>query len=368
MIELSFSNKKPREEILDLVNTSKKVDYPDDNLLFFGDNLDVLSSLINSGYKSKVDLIYIDPPFFTQNVFTVSENRNSTISRKKDGRVAYSDQFDFDEFLNFIRNRVILLYELLSKEGSLYLHIDNKTSHYIKVILDEIFGIDNFKNDISRIKSNPKNFARKAYGNEKDTVFFYAKSARHCIWNEVRIPLTADEIKASFRSQDEDGRYFNTVPIHAPGETVDGVTGQEWMGMLPPEGRHWRVSPDELDELNAQGLIHWSSTGNPRLKKFADEHKGKKIQDIWEYKDPQKPLYPTEKNIEMLNMIVTQSSNEHSIVLDCFAGSGGTLLASANNNRRFIGVDSSKEAIKVTQDRLKSSNVIYSFIDFNELK
>lgn len=368
MTTLNFKTKKTTEELFEMVeNKTFQIDFSNTNKLFFGENFEILSLLIRSGYKSKIDLIYIDPPFLTQNIFTVSENRSSTISRKNQGTVAYSDKFTFEDFLSFIRNRLILLRELLSNEGSLYLHIDNKTSHYIKILLDEIFGIENFRNDISRIKSNPKNFARKAYGNEKDTVFFYTKSFKDCIWNEIRTPLREEEIIDRFKDIDEKGRRFNTVPIHAPGETSNGETGKEWKGMLPPEGRHWRVSPKELDLLDSKGLIHWSSTGNPRLKKFADEHKGKKIQDVWEYKDPQKPVYPTEKNMDMINMIIRQSSREGSIVLDCFAGGGGTLIAASNNNRNFIGVDNSIESIKVVKERLESSNINFEYFDFHKL-
>ena len=154
-----------------------------------------------------------------------------------------------------------------------------------------------------------------------------------------------------FQKIDEYGRRYNTVPIHAPGETQNGETGEMWRGMLPPKGRHWRSPPNELDKLDEQGLLEWSKNGVPRIKKFADEHKGKKIQDIWRYKDPAYPVYPTEKNAEMLEMIIRQSSNPDSIVLDCFAGSGSTLLAAQNLNRRWIGIDASSVAIQTIQNR-----------------
>ena len=128
---------------------------------------------------------------------------------------------------------------------------------------------------------------------------------------------------------------------------------------MPPKGRHWRASPETFDELDKNGDIEWSKNGNPRIKKYADNHNGKKIQDIWMFKDPQKTIYPTQKNISLLDRIILQSSNENSIVLDCFAGSGTTLESSLKNNRKFIGIDNSNEAIKAITKR---SLGIYNFI------
>ncbi len=349
-MNLDYAGKKSEKEILAKAKSLKKsVDNIDNSLLLKGDNFTALSSLLPN-YIGKIDLIYIDPPFNTNQTFTVEDERVSTISRKKNAIVAYSDQMTPSEYIEFMRERLILLRELLSDNGSIYLHIDTKMGHYIKIIMDEIFGIDNFKNDITRIKSNPKNFMRKAYGNQKDVIYFYAKNKDRNIFNNVTIQLDENDKAKMFKKVDENGRRYNTVPVHAPGET-NGKTGSEWRGMLPPSGRHWRTDPSELDKLDNLGLIEWSKNGVPRIKKFADEHKGKKIQDIWNYIDPAYPLYPTEKNLKMLEMIIEQSSNDDSIILDCFAGSGSTLLAAQNLGRRWIGIDQSDVSHKVIKKR-----------------
>ena len=330
------------------------------NMLFYGDNYDVLRYLIDSGYSGTIDLVYIDPPFASKNVFTVGNNRVSTISRIKQGNVAYVDNLVGDDFLEFLRGRLILIRELLSDIGSIYLHIDNKMGHYVKVLMDEIFGIDNFRNDITRIKCNPKNFNRKAYGNIKDTILFYSKTDK-LIWNDPREPLEEEEIVKRFKKRDKNGRRYTTIPIYAPGETLNGVTGQEWKGMKPPIGRHWRKSPEELTLLDEQGLIEWSKTGNPRKIIYADEcsENGKKVQDIWEYKDPQNPKYPTQKNQKMLERIILASSNANSLVMDCFCGSGSFLVAADRLGRHWIGVDNSPEAIKVVEKQFGSDEGLF---------
>lgn len=227
--------------------------------------------------------------------------------------------------------------------------------------MDEIFGQENFRNDITRIKCNPKNFSRKAYGNIKDLILFYSKS-KNPIWNEPYVPYSGEDIAKLYRKSDENGRPYTTVPLHAPGETKDGVTGGEFKGIKPPKGRHWRTSPVELEKLDAEGLIEWSSNGVPRRKIFADEQKGKKMQDIWDFKDSQYPVYPTEKNYDLLQHIIRTSSTENSIVMDFFCGSGTTLLAAQKLGRKWIGIDKSKKAISIAMNKLHSQQQDF-FID-----
>lgn len=351
---LQYPNKRTNEQIL--LETKKlnlgSVFGSGKNKLIKGDNLKVLKTLLEDfNLKGKIDLIYIDPPFATNNHFTIGNDRVSTISNSKNDKTAYKDELVGSEFLEFLRERLILLRELLSDQGSIYLHIDYKIGHYVKIIMDEVFGIENFKNDITRIKCNPKNFKRKAYGNIKDLILFYSKT-QNPIWNDPTEELTTEDIEKLFKKVDSKGRRYTTIPLHAPGETVNGPTGKEWKGQLPPKGRHWRTDPKILEEWDQQGLIEWSKNGNPRKIIFADEKDGKKRQDIWDYKDLQYPTYPTEKNLDLLKNIILASSNEDSIVLDCFCGSGTTLQASQELGRNWIGIDQSDEAIKVIQKRL----------------
>lgn len=352
---LHYPNKKTEQEIfnsipdveLEQINSSNSP-----NLLIQADNLIALKQLITKyNFKGKIDLIYIDPPFSTNNTFTITDGRGSTISNSSNGTVAYTDTLKGADFIEFIRERLVLLKMLLSDEGSIYLHIDYKIGHYVKILMDEIFGVENFRNDITRIKCNPKNFFRKAYGNIKDMILFYSKSD-NLIWNEPKIPYTKEDIIKLFPKTEKDGRRYTTIPLHAPGETKNGKTSQAFKGILPPPGRHWRSDVTILEQWDKEGLIEWSDKGNPRKKIYLDKQEGKRVQDIWEFKDPPYPVYPTEKNFDMLNLIIKTSSNENSIVLDCFAGSGTTLKAAQINGRQWIGIDQSDEAIKIITAKL----------------
>jgi Adenine specific DNA methylase Mod len=356
-MQLQYPNKKTEQEIfnsipdieLEQINSS---DSP--NMLIQADNLIALKQLITKhNLKGKIDLVYIDPPFATNNTFTITDGRASTISNSSNGTVAYTDTLKGFDFIEFIRERLVLLKMLLSDKGSIYLHIDYKIGHYVKVVMDEIFGIENFRNDLTRIKCNPKNFARKGYGNIKDMILFYSKS-ENLIWNEPKIPYTEEDKIKLFPKIEKDGRRYTTIPLHAPGETQNGKTSQAFKGILPPPGRHWRSDVTVLEQWDKEGLIEWSDNGNPRKKIYFDQQEGKRVQDIWEFKDPQYPVYPTEKNPDLLDLIVKTSSNENSIVLDCFAGSGTTLKAAQTNGRQWIGIDQSDEAIKAIIQKLDS--------------
>jgi|SRR3989339_68560 len=377
-MKLHYQNKRTEKEIfnnipdLELIQKNKS---DSDNLLINSDNLIALKQLITKfDLTGKIDLVYIDPPFATNNTFTISEGRANTISNIANGTIAYKDKLKGAEFIEFLRERLVLLKLLLSDKGSIYLHTDYKIGHYVKIIMDEIFGLENYRNDIGRIKCNPKNFNRKGYGNIKDLILFYSKTDNF-IWNEPKIQYTDEDRTKLFSKIDKDGRYYTTIPLHAPGETQNGNTSKPFKGIYPPKGRHWRTNIKILEKWDAEGIIEWSETGNPRKKIFFEEQEGKRIQDIWEFKDPQYPVYPTEKNSDLLDIIIKTSSNESSIVLDCFCGSGTTLKAAHKNGRAWIGIDQSSEAIRITEDKLKtisdnlfSQNIDYKYFELKSLK
>ncbi|MCX7732665.1 MAG: site-specific DNA-methyltransferase [candidate division WOR-3 bacterium] len=358
---LQYNGKRTYEEILASVKPvplkvvgANVPNWRSANLLILGDNSRVMATLLKEfDFSGKVNLVYIDPPFATRNTYRIASRRGATISTGSDDEVAYSDALVGYEYLEFLRERLVLLRELMSSDASIYLHIDSKIGHYVKIIMDEIFGPDNFRNDITRIKCKPKNFPRLGYSNIKDIILFYSKGRRF-VWHEPKVGFRDEDIERLYPKMTPDGRRYTTIPLHAPGETKNGSTGKPWRGLLPPKGRHWRCAPEMLDKLDAAGLIEWSSKGIPRRIVFADEayRNGKRLQDVWDFKDPQYPLYPTEKNLEMLKTIIRTSSNEGALVLDCFAGSGTTLIAAQELGRRWIGIDNSHQAIATCLKRL----------------
>lgn len=342
--ELNYDGKTSEFQV---INSKQKNEYEliiggnHENDLYFGDNSDVMSHLLHQkNLKGKVKLVYIDPPYGTNSIFQSRHQKDS-----------YKDDLIGSHFIEFIRRRLILIRELLSDDGSIYLHLDSNMTFQIKVIMDEVFGAKNFRGFITRKKCSNKNSTRKTFGNISDYIVFYSKTDNYT-WHRATDAWTDEKILKEYPCIDEkSGRRFKKVPIHAPG-IRNGETGKEWKGMFPPQGKHWQYTPARLDEFDAKGEIYWSSTGNPRRKVFLDEDKGIPVQDIW--LDVQDSLnqsikitgYPTEKNPYLLERIIKASSNKGDIVLDCFSGSGTTLDLAEQLGRKWIGIDNSSEAIR----------------------
>ncbi len=320
--------------------------------IYHADNIDVLNALVrDTSICGKVTLIYIDPPYNTGGVFET-----------RDFKHAYNDCFTIDNYLKFMRKRLELMYRLLSDEGSIYVHLDSNMVFHMKLLLDEIFGMSNFKGMITRKKCKAKNYTRKTYGNISDYILFYSKSANP-VWNRPYEEWNDEKILKEYPYiEQKTGRRYKKVPLHAPG-TRNGDTGKPWRGILPPQGKHWQFIPEKLDELDAKGEIYWSANGNPRRKVYLDCSNGIPVQDIWlDFLDAnnQNTLitgYPTEKNLDMLKRIVETSSRPGDLVLDCFAGSGTTLVAAEELGRQWIGVDIGKEAIATIINRFKNGSM-----------
>ncbi|MDQ2806487.1 MAG: site-specific DNA-methyltransferase [Chloroflexota bacterium] len=350
-MSLAYEGKVPREEVLatppaDLA-TLWTGPSAGENRLYYGDNLAVLSSLLRDPLvRGKVKLIYIDPPFATNSVF-------QSRSVQKD---AYHDLLQGSQYIEFTRQRLLLLYELLAEDGSIYVHLDDNMAFHIKVIMDEVFGIKNFRNWITRKKCNPKNYTRKVYGNISDYILFYTKSSNY-VWNRPVDQWTPEHAAKEYNCREAGtGRRYKKVPIHAPG-VRNGASGTPWRGKMPPPGKHWQFLPSTLDEMEARGEIYWSPNGNPRRKIYLENSDGVSVQDMWlDFRDVHNQNtkitgYPTEKNPLLLERIISASSNPGDLVLDCFVGSGTTLAVAAELGRRWIGVDNSLEAITTTLHR-----------------
>jgi adenine-specific DNA-methyltransferase len=359
-VTLSYEGKKDEKDVLAIKSAKVQVLWQNkgecSNRLYYGDNLPLLASLLHD-YRGKVRLIYIDPPYATKSVFQ-SRSQND----------AYTDLLTGAHYIEFIRERIILLRELLADDGSIYVHLDENMAFHIKMIMDEVFGAKNFRNWITRKKCNPKNYTRKTYGDVSDYILFYTKSDDY-VWNRAIEQWTDERAKKEYTYvEEETGRRYKKVPVHAPG-IRNGETGKSWKGMMPPPGKHWQYTPKTLDEMDARGDIYWSPNGNPRRKIYLDNTEGVPVQDIWlDFKDAHNQNikitgYPTEKNPDLIKRIIEASSNPNDIVLDCFAGSGTTLDMASKLNRNWIGIDNSPEAIATTLERFhKGTKAMGDFV------
>jgi DNA modification methylase len=313
------------------------------NKLVVGDNLQMLKTLLemknrgelkNADGSNGVRLCYIDPPFATKQEFQGSR-----------GQRAYRDKIAGAEFVEFLRRRLVFMRELLAEDGALYLHLDTKKSHYLKVVLDEIFGEHNFRAEIvwQRTSAHP---SAGNYGRIHETILFYTKSSLYK-WNVQHQPYNDYYLDQFYTHYDEDGRRWRRSDLTAP-QIRHGDSGKPWRGINPSEkGRHWGVPRADLDRLDAEGRIHWpeKKDGVPQLKRYADEQPGVTLQDMWTDIRPMHNLsservgYPTQKPVELLERIIRASTDEGDLVLDCFSGSGTTAVAAESLNRRWIAND-----------------------------
>jgi adenine-specific DNA-methyltransferase len=345
---IEYSGKLPPKEVLKLEAVEPMPIDVNGGALYQGDNLPTLLWLLATpGVAGSVRCIYIDPPYATSMAFV-----------DRDVEHAYDDVLRGSGYLEALRRRLIVLRELLSDDGSIFVHLDQTMVFEAKLIMDEVFGRKNFRNFITRKKCNPKNYTRNAFGNISDHLLFYGKS-RKGVWNRAYDQWVDVRIEQEYPCVcAQTGRRFKKVPVHAPG-VRNGETGRPWRGRLPPKGKHWQYPPAKLDALDAAGDIYWSPSGNPRRKLFFDPSKGIPAQDIWmEFKDAHNQNvritgYPTEKNFDLVTRVVSAASNPGDLVLDCYCGSGTTLEAARELGRRFIGIDSSPAAIRATVDRLR---------------
>lgn len=329
------------------------------NLLIWGDNLLALRELLvdqqganRYGTRGKIKLIYIDPPFATRQDFM------------KDKEKAYRDKVLGAQFIEFLRRRLILLRELLADDGSIYVHLDTKKSHYMKAVMDEIFGEENFQNEIVWKRTSARSDSH-TFNHIHDILFFYTKSSSFR-FNEQFLVHDPSYIDRYFTYKDPDGRRFATIDATQSG-LRKGLSGNPWRGFSPSDkGNHWKFATTELDRLDKADKIYWPAKkgGWPRLKAYLDEQKGSAIQSIWtdiktvNSQASERIDYPTQKPESLVERVIRSSSSEQDIVLDCFAGSGTTAAVAEKLGRRWIALDCGKLSIYTTQKRLFSLTTV----------
>ena len=328
------------------------------NRLILGDNLEILKSM----ESDSVDLIYLDPPFFS--------NRNYEVIWGDTGEIrSFQDRWSggISHYIDWLKERVIEMHRVLKPTGSIFLHCDWHANAYIRVhILDRIFGEDNFRNEIvwKRAETVKGNFGqgKKSLDYNTDTIFFYSKSNK-TLFHQPFTNYSKEYIEKSYKYIESDGRRYQLIAIDGPGGASKGNPQYEVMGIT----RYWRYSKEKMDKLIKQGLIVQTKPGNvPRKKQYLDEGKGVPLQNLWDdvpslqSQSSERIGYPTQKPEALLERIINMASNEGDIVLDPFAGGGTTIAVADKLNRQWIGIDQSPMAVKVTELRLQKQTDLFT--------
>ena len=381
------------------------------NRLYRADCKTVIDDLIRDNVR--VDLIYLDPPFNSNRTYSMLFQQNGVTAQQK----AYHDMWDFTDrtrqlvldfrselekwelaqsfkdfilvwvsileqgssdekkllnYLMYMTQRLVRLERVLKPAGSIYMHCDPTVSHYVKVLMDGIFGLNNFRNEVVWKRTYAHNRAKR-WGPIHDILLFYTKG-ENFTWNRMLQQYDPDYLEVYYRKEDGRGR-FQDISLTGPGARA-GSSGQPWRG-VDPGGRHWELPPDRslpnwfvfpngyskmdcqdrLDVLDHQNLIHWPKNGKiPRFKRYASVAKGNPVQDIVIDISPagkkERLGYETQKPVKLLERIIEASSNPGDIVLDPFCGCGTTIDAAHRLKRRWIGIDISGPAIDEIETRL----------------
>lgn len=355
-----------------------------DCTLWFGDCLRVLTDA-RALEPQSVDLIYLDPPFNSKRDYNIVhesgtqetmfgdtwawgdeqevgldyiQKQDVATSKLLDNLLDFTDGMKpLQAYLAFMAPRLLACREVLKPTGSIYLHCDPTAGHYLKLVMDAVFGPMKFRNDIVWKSSfGSRNDARQRYGRGRDSLLYY--SDQDSFFEPNKMPLSQDVVDAWYRYEDDDGRRYNVGNITGPG-------GRGYEYEFLGATRVWRYPPNRMNELLEQGLIVHESTvpGSKRkvagMKRYLDESKGRVPTEVW---DDIRPLnrrtkerlgYPTQKPLALLDRVISSSSREGDLVLDPFCGCGTAAVAAANLGRRFIGVDVAPKAVELMRWRVQ---------------
>ena len=364
------------------------------NTLYYGDNLDILRQHVAA---ESVDLVYLDPPFNSNASYNVLFRERSGEESTAQIR-AFTDTWEWTQetertyeldiiqnpavpatvkdmisaFRQFIgRNammaylvmmapRLVELHRVLKPTGSIYLHCDPTASHYLKLLMDAVFGNVNYRNEITWKRYGAHNDVGQGstrFGRVHDIILLYGKTDS-VTWHQGFVPLEEGYVKSTYRYVDEEtGRRFTTTPLTGPGGAQKGNPVYEWNGHT----RAWRYSLETMQRLDEEGRLHYSRTGYARRKLYLDESRGVPVQDVWADiyslagSNTERLGYPTQKPEALLERIIQASSNEGDVVLDPFCGCGTAVAAAQNLGRQWLGIDITHLAVALMKNRIKTA-------------
>jgi DNA modification methylase len=331
--------------------------YPRGGLLFHGDNKEVLAHLLANGFRGKVQLIYIDPPFDSGADYVRRITlRGRSSSAKMEGeeyalgeQIQYTDIWANDSYLQFMYERLLLIKELMSPSASIFLHADTKRNYLLRALMDEVFGSDRFVNEVVWRRADAHNDPGK-FGAIHDTIYYYGPAERQ--WNSPHIDLVSAKLEtdAHYVWDAERNMYFRLGDLRGPGDR-----GPRYV--FKGVDRHWKWSKEKLEEADRAGQIYFTKNGIPFYRLYI-ENEQIPLQDLWmdvpQIKSgAEKEEYPTQKPESLIERIVLASSDPADLILDCFIGSGTTAAVAQELGRRWIGCDINKGAIQTTAKRLQ---------------
>ena len=378
----------------------------DNRTLFHGDNLRFLRAM-NS---ESVDLIATDPPFnkgrdfhATPDSLAAGAKFQDRWSWERDVHEEWTDQITDDyprlmeaiesaryahsdgmgAYMCFMAVRLLAMHRVLKPTGSIYLHCDPTASHYLKAVMDAIFGWRNFRSDIVWRRNNPTGRGRKRSANNADYLLYYTKGDKFT-WNQQYKPHDPTYTEDKYRYKDMDGRRYRLSDLKGAGTTA-GSSGTPWRGVDPSEsGSHWAIpraalpaeaqqwtSQEKLDFLDGIGRIYWPKRGKiPQYKRYLDEMPGTPIDTVWTDIPPinsqakERTGYATQKPLPLYERVIQASSNEGDVVLDPFAGCATTLVCAEQHRRQWVGIDIWEGARKLVVDRLKSETGLFGDVHY----
>ena len=352
---------------------------PDGNLVIRGECVSACAYLKDRGIQ--VDLVYIDPPFASGADYAkkVYIRRNPKVAEaiaqaeqeldidelKAFEEKMYGDVWDKEKYLNWMYENLMAIKSVMSETASIYVHLDYHIGHYVKVLMDEIFGEDNFRNEIIWKRATAHSDA-EFYGNNFDCIYFYTKAQNEYTFNTVYQPYDEAYI-ARFNRTDPDGRKWDSGNLTAKGLQGGGYD-YEYKGYRSL----WRMPIETMEQMDREGRIHITKTGGIRSKVYLDELPGMPAQALWTDINPinsqarEKEDYATQKPVALLERIIKASSNEGMLVADFFGGSGVTAAVAGKLGRRFIHCDIGLNSIQTTRDRLKTDGVQFQVLEIKD--
>lgn len=359
---------------------------PDSNLIIRGECLSACAYLKERGIS--VDLVYIDPPFasgadYAKKVYIRRNPKVAEAIKQAETELdveelkvfeekMYGDIWDKERYLNWMYENLMAIKSVMSDTASIYVHLDWHIGHYVKVLMDEVFGEDNFRNEIIWQRFTFHSDAEK-FGAVHETIFYYSKDSSKFLFNKQYLPFDKKYADARFNQKDKEGRLYGTSDCTAPAHGNSGKAlffGDKLL--TPPSGAMWRFSQDNINKMMEAGKIEFTANGQPRIKRYLDEIEGKAVHSLWTDIFPinsqadERVDYATQKPEALLERIIKASSNEGMVVADFFGGSGVTATVAHKLNRRFIHCDIGINSIQTVRDRLLATKAEFDVLEIKD--